>query len=248
MDPTSLVPYLADAINALPDKWRGPVLAILVFFGAMTFAVNTLKGLVPLLDKAAQKTGAKWDNVAVARLSIFLGWMATLAGLAQLLLAALAAHKLPTMADVRSKVSSSVLISFSCMALAACASMQHPDVHRAVAAALYEPIVAAQGALHDQEAREMTALNAEALPADVFNARRAALMDRYSTADGAMSLVIEAYEAYIAAIESAGDGKDMRVEAARALLSRWHTLRDALHVLGLDVTMPEALAALGDPS
>lgn len=232
MDPESVVALL----SFLPPEHQGYALAVIFWLAGATALVVALKSLIPTLRMLAGFTDWSRDDEAVNVLSQFLDWLADfierrVKPLAQYL----AAHKMPPAVKRKAAAVMAVLMLG---VLVACAGSQ-VRTHAAIADAVHDPIVAAQHALRDQELREIAAVHAE--PAKV-----AELRERYAPADGAMMLVIDAYNAYVDAIQAAHEGADMRLETARELLNRWRTLIDAAKMVGLDVPIPDELAALGE--
>jgi hypothetical protein len=240
MEPSSLVPLIA----LLPQEWRTTVLAFLAFLGSMTVIVTALKALVPLLDKAAQRTGTKWDNAAVIRLSVALGWAATFAEWCQSLFELLGGHKLPG----KGKAPAALLL-LVCLPNQACAGQDALRTHSQIANAAYDPIMAAKELLEQRAADQVAEIRAHASGAEAA-AKVATLRESYGPVEGAMSALIAAYNAYVDAIQEAhATGKPLPQETALALLSRWASLTRAAALIGLDVPVPpDALLALGGVS
>lgn len=240
MQPSDLVPL----IELLPPDWRNTAIAVLAFLGSMTVAVNVMRSaVVPRLERWAQKTDAKWDNVWVARFAIALSVTAKVAAWAQGVFEVLGAHRLP---KVRSVKALGLLLFFAigtCIPLQSCGGPNAIRVHATIADTSYPLVMSAKQTLEERASADLSAIIASPDTPQDRDRRISALRDSYRPVEGAMNFLIVAYNAYVDAIQAAHAGHtDVRMEAAKELLRRWRALLELAGALGLE--LPEPPAAL----
>lgn len=244
MDPSTLVPLL----YLLPPEWQHAVTTALLFLGSMTVLVAALKSVVPGLRALAERTASTRDDRAVSIVADVLGDLARLAEWCQRVTEVMAGHRAPPVRAILSAVKrkgppvAAVLLFALTVHGAGCVGSS-VRTHATIADSAYEPILAAKLAIEDHAYRAVALIKEDSATPEEAEARISRLRPKYAKVEGAMALVIEAYNSYVDAIQAAhGDGKDVRTEAGLALLNRWKSLLSAAEQLGLD--LPEPPAAL----
>jgi hypothetical protein len=246
MDPSIFVPLL----SLLEDDARQAVLGVLVFLGSMTVLISFMKALVSWLRALALRTSTSVDDKAVSVISDFVTLLADVAEWCTAFLQIVGAHRAPPIRDITSKLKRSPPATVLMIAIAllapsyACAGNQ-VRTHAQIADALYEPILAAKQAIERRAYEQVEHIKAASLTTEEADGKITLLRDQYRQVEGAMSLVIDSYNAYVDAIKKAhADGADLRTEAGLALLNRWRSMMRAAGDLG--IPMPEIPKALSE--
>jgi uncharacterized iron-regulated protein len=247
MDPSVLVPLL----SLFPESARAYVLSALVFLGSLTVVISAMKAIVAGLRDLALRTATTADDEAVSVLSDVVTLIADVAEWCKSLLEVIGAHRAPPLKAIASKLKRSPPVTALMIAVAllapsyACAGSQ-VRTNAQIADALYEPILAAKQAIESRAYEQVGHIRAASLTVEEADSKIALLRERYRPVEGAMTLVIEGYNAYVDAIQKAhADGSDLRTEAAMALLNRWRSLMRAAGDLGIPLPeIPDALKEL----
>lgn len=111
------------------------------------------------------------------------------------------------------------------------------DTHARIAERLYGPIVDAKTQIevsaYNDAARARVAACSDAEAAEAIDDLRT----RYALVEGAVTLAVAAYNAYVDAVRDAHDGSDdAQAEAARLLIERWEAMRSAASSIGVAVS------------
>jgi hypothetical protein len=220
--------------------------------GSMTVVVAALKAVVPFLRSLAERTASTRDDKAVSIAADVLNDLAKLAEWCQRFTEVLAGHRAPPVRAMLSAVKRKgppvaviLLVVIAAQGPLGCVGSS-VRTHATIADTAYEPILATKLAIEDHAYRAVALIKEDSATTEEAEGKISKLRERYRPVEGATALVIEAYNAYVDAIQSAHeDGKDVRTEAGLALLNRWKSLLSAAEMIGLDLPEPpEALKGL----
>jgi hypothetical protein len=237
MDPSVVAPLL----SLLPESAQSHALSLLVFLGSLTVLISAMKSIVAMLRALALRTATTADDKAVIIMSDVVTLIADVAEWCKSLLEVLGAHRAPPLKAIASKLrrsppATAIMIALVLIAPSyACAGNQ-VRTNAQIADALYEPIHAAKKAIESRAYEQVAQIRAAALTREEADGKIALLRERYGRVEGAMSLVIDGYNAYVDAIKGAhADGSDLRTNAGKNLLVRWQSLVSAARDLGIPI-------------